>query len=371
MLPEDQGAGLNALHDQGTQQQSGGGVAGDAQGQQGDDGAAHGGVVGRFRGHHAVDDAGAELLGVLGLVLGDGIGQHVGRSGADTGQDAQTDADQGAADAVGYLREELLQAEPKALDVKVGDDGGLLAGRGLVAILRRQQDLRDGEHAHQHGEDVEAAVQGVGAEGIAAHRVDGSQAHCGQHQTDDAGDQALDQVLLGQGDDQCQGEDGDGEILPGAELDGDVGQGGRDTHQGQQAEDGAHKGEHDAHAQGLARLTLPGQGGAVQTGGHRGRGAGDVQQDGGDQAAGDAADVQGHQGGLALGGRHAIGHGQEHGDGHGGGQSGDTAEQDANQGAHKDPHHSRGVEQDGGNALHDHKSKNLLLSPECPWEASD
>ena len=370
MLPEDQGTGLNALHDQRTQQQGGGGVAGDAQGQQGDDGAADGGVVGRFRGDHAVDDAGAELLGVLGLVFGNGIGQHVGRAGADTGQNAQTDADEGAADAVGDLREELLQRKAKALDVEVGDDGGLLAGR-LVAVLRRQQDLRDGEHAHQHGEDVEAAVQGVGAEGIAAHRVDGSQAYCSQHQTDDAGDQALDQVLLRQGDDQCQGENSDGEILPGAKLDGDIGQGGRDTHQGQQAEDGAHKGEHDAHAQGLARLTLPGQRGAVQTGGHRGRGAWDVQQNGRDETAGDAADVQGHQSGLPLGGRHTIGHGQEHGDGHGGRQSGDTAEQDTHQGAHKDPQDGSRVEQDGGNALHDHKSKNLLLSPGCPWEASD
>ena len=66
-------------------------------------------------------------------------------------------------------------------------------------------------------------------------------------------------------------------------------------HKHQKGEQAAQEGEYHSGTQSLARLTLFGHGGAIEAGGDGGGGAGDVDEDGRDQAAGDPADVERHE----------------------------------------------------------------------------
>jgi hypothetical protein len=74
-----------------------GGTAGNAQVEQGDHGAAHAGVVGRFAGQDALEFPFAESFRVLGGVLGRAVGDPAGDVFPDAGNGADADADQGRA----------------------------------------------------------------------------------------------------------------------------------------------------------------------------------------------------------------------------------------------------------------------------------
>src|SRR5699024_8672987 len=77
-----QGAGIQAVHDEGAQQNGNRGGAGDAQGEQGDQSGAGVGVVGRLGTGDALNGAVAEAAGVLGRLLLHGVGDEGGDGGA-------------------------------------------------------------------------------------------------------------------------------------------------------------------------------------------------------------------------------------------------------------------------------------------------
>ena len=278
-LLEDQRTGGDAVDGQAAQEDGGGHVARDAHGDQGDQGAADHGVVGGLGGDDAVDDAGSELFGVLGGTLSGGVGQQAGGGAADAGQDADTQADEGGLDNQTPVGQVLLGGDAVALQV-VSILG--LTVDNVMAVKARADDICDGVQADEDDHGIEAAVQVGLAEGEADGAVHGGDTHQGQGNAEQAGQNAVDQGVAGQAGDDSQSKDRDGEVFSGGEGQGDLGQVGGDEHQGEDAEQAAHKGGQNTDAQGLTGLALIRHGAAVKHGGDGGGGAGDLQQNGGD-----------------------------------------------------------------------------------------
>ena len=122
------GAGGDALHDEGTQQDGGDGVTGDAQRQQGDHSAAGAAVVGGLGSSNAVGDAGAVQLGVLAGGLAGAVGNEDGDVTACAGDGADEGADEAAGEDVGP---DLLDGLPIGQDV-----GDLLVWTSAHALRR-------------------------------------------------------------------------------------------------------------------------------------------------------------------------------------------------------------------------------------------
>ena len=329
VVGDEQGAHLDALEHEGADEHGGGGVAGDAQAQQGHQGAAGEAVVGGLGGDQALRHAGAQQLGVLGPALGLGVGDEGGRGAAHAGEDAHEGAQQGGADDVDPLALEV--PEEVELDLVLDLQGVLLGVGGVHAHLTLLQHLGDGEQADEHGEELEAALhlalQELGHHAV--HVVHGELVHHGDEHAQHADPDAAEHLAPGEGGDDGEGEEDDEELLHRGELDGPGGQHGGEQGQHHQGDHAADEGGGDAHLQGPLALALQGHGVSVKGGAHRRGGAGDVDENGGDQAAGDAAHVQAQQ--QVEGHLHGVGVGQgeEHGHGHGGRHAGDCAEDDA------------------------------------------
>ena len=325
IVAHQQGARLQALQHEGAEHHHGGGVAGDAQCQQRDHGATGGSAAGHFRSDDAVGVAGTEGLGFLGRGLGLGVGHDIGQAGAHAGQDADARTDQGGADDVLPLAEHVQGHTPEF----TLREGGVHDGVGFADAADLDQDLRDGEHTDEHRHDAEAGLEVGDAEVETRHAVGLTQAHAGKQQAQCGRDEALDQRLVGNGDDAAQGEQDEREIFAGAEVQGKGAQRRRQEHQTEEGEDTAEEGRENAVGQGPAGQAFLGHGVCVKGGGHTGGRAGDVQQRGRDQAAGDAADIDGHQQDKAVVHVHAVGDGHQQGHSHGGSQSGKSADDQA------------------------------------------
>ena len=329
IVGDEQGAHLNALEHEGADQDGGGGVAGNTQAQQGHQGAAGQAVVGSLRGDQALGHAGAQQLGVLGPALGLGVGDQGGRGAAHTGQDAHEGAQQGGAEHIDDLPLEVV--EKAELDVVLDLQRIILAVGGVHASLTLLEHLGDGEQADEHGEELEAALH-LALQELRDHAVfivDGELVHHGYQHAQHTDPQAAEHLAPGQGGDDGEGEEDDEELLHGRELDGPAGQDGGEEGQHHQGDHAAHEGGGDADFQGAFSLAPQGHWVSVEGRTHRRRGAGNVDEDGGDQAAGDAAHIEAQQ--QIEGHLHGVGVGQgeEHGHGHGGRHTGDGAEDDA------------------------------------------
>lgn len=75
-------------------------VARNAEYQQGDQGAADNGVVGRLRSHDALNVAGAEGIGAGRVLLGLVVGHEIGQGAADARQNADKHADDAGAQKI-------------------------------------------------------------------------------------------------------------------------------------------------------------------------------------------------------------------------------------------------------------------------------
>ena len=268
-------------------------VAGDAQGQQGDEGAADDCVVGGLGGHHAVHDPSAVLLRVLGGLFGGHPGENTGGGAPDAGQDTDAGTDEGGAQCVPLLPHELLPGESEALDFKALLD---LSGLShLFDLFSVGQHLRNGKDADQGRQDVKAGGQFVDTEGESLGSINGRHTHQGNDQAQAAGEQSLNHAGARQGGDHREGKEAHAEVLDGGKLQGNLRHGRGHEHKHQEGEQAAQEGEYHSGTQSLARLTLFGHGGAIEAGGDGGGGAGDVDEDGRDQAAGDPADVERHE----------------------------------------------------------------------------
>ena len=208
----------------------------------------------------------------------------------------------------------------------------LILGGGhiLPQLACGAEDLRhrvDADNQNDHGH---AALQLVHAEGEALGKaVEGAQADAGDKQADEHADVALEHTAADEGADEAQGKHHQSEVVPWAELNGDLGQRGGQEGQHDGAEGAADKGAVGSDGHSLSSQALFAHGIAVKGGGDGGGGAGDAQQDGADQAAGDAAHVHAEEQRHGGDGAQLIGEGQQQRHGDGGVQAGDGAEDNA------------------------------------------
>ena len=198
----------------------------------------------------------------------------------------------------------------------------------MLALL---QHLGDGEQAHQHGEQLEALLHLGLAEGgdHAVGVVDGELIHQGDERAHQTDPDTPEHLALGQSGDNGQGEEDDQEFFNGGKLDGPAGENRSEDSQHSQRDHAAHEGGGDADFHGSLGLAPLRHRRAVKGGTQRGGGTGNVNEDGRNQTAGDAAHIQAQQ--QVQGHFHVVGvgQGQEGGHCHSGSHAGDSAEDDA------------------------------------------
>ena len=266
-LVENQGTRADGVYLQTAQEDGGYGVARDTHAEQRNHGTADGGVVGALGSDDAVDDAGTELLRILGTVLRRGISQKTGGGTADAGQNTDADTDDGGDDGVRNLLDELGHGDAVALQLiflllhLVGQ---------MLSLETGDDDIGDSKHTNQENGDIKAAHQLVIAEGEADHRVDRRHADHGKGDTDQTRDKAVQHVLAGQRGDDGQGEDRNRKVIRRAEQKADLREQRGDKHQGEDTEDGTQERVEDTDAQGAARLTFFRHRTAVEYGGDGG-----------------------------------------------------------------------------------------------------
>ena len=184
-------------------------LAGDAQGEHGDEGAAGDGVVGGLGAGHALNAAVAELLFLLGELAGGVVAQEAGDGGAGARQNADQVADDpGPAHGGGDLPH-LLPGQHH-LVIKFCGSGPL-----FNLLLRQDQRLTHGEQSDESAGGVDPLIEGGLAEHEALHALHGVHTDGGEQQAQRAGDQALYHGLGADAGDDGQTEDGQPEILRG------------------------------------------------------------------------------------------------------------------------------------------------------------
>ena len=141
-------SGVQAVDHQGGEHDGHGAVTGNAQGEQGDEGGAGDGVVGRLGGSNALHRALSKLLGVLGEVLGGVIAEPGGLGGAGAGDDAHHHADEG-----GHKHRADHPLEFLAGDLAVVMHLGGIQAQLAQLLFCLGQDLHQGEQTDEaHGQ---------------------------------------------------------------------------------------------------------------------------------------------------------------------------------------------------------------------------
>ena len=167
------------MYDEAPHDDSCGGVAGDAEGEHGDQCAAGNRVIGGFGGDQPLGHAGAELFRRLGGPLFLRVGQEAAGAAADARQQAHEGTDGrspqiGAPAGQGFAqgREETGKAH-----------SGLDPVGFFMQMARRVQKFRNREQADQYGEDFKTGIHFSEAEGETPRTVNGTLPHTGEKQS--------------------------------------------------------------------------------------------------------------------------------------------------------------------------------------------
>ena len=250
VLGEELGARGEALNDKTAHQNRRDGFAGDAKRQHRDQRAAGNGVVGRFRAADAFDGAVAEVLLVLGELLGVIVAHEAGDGRARARENADDVADDPGTDD--RRREHLLLRFGKT-DL-IGELGGLLTLLDL--LLGKDEHLRHGEETDERARRVDALGEERMAEHEALGAVDGVKADRGKEQAERAGHEALDDGLARNAGDDRKAEDTEPELFRRHEFQRELGKQRGEEVQGDAAEQAAPEGAPAGRGERLARLTL-------------------------------------------------------------------------------------------------------------------
>ncbi len=353
MLHEQTWARLDAVGHQGAQDEGRGAGARDPQGQQGHEGAGGGGVVGRFRGGQTAQAALAELLpfALAGDVALGPIGHEGGDGGAGSRQHADEKAQhRGAGDGKRDFPD-LFLAQLEAAELL--HLPCLFLAVVLAGAQHRHQDLREGKGGHGQQQEGEAVTQIRQPEGEPVHPDAAVDADGGDHDAEQRHDQRLEHLpLAGKGCHGGEAQHHEGEVVRRLEGEGDLGEQGRRHHQHDGGEGAAGEGGVGGDGQRLARLSLAGQGIAVEGGDHGGGAAGGVDQDGGGGAPEDGAVIDPRHQDDAGGRIQAIGDGDHQGDGGDRAKARQHADKGADEAA-KHHHHQVDRQQCGAESLQD------------------
>ena len=156
-------------------------------------------------------------------------------------------------------------------------------------------ELRDREQPDQGGQEVDAGEQIGVSEGEARGAHHGVLPDRDDEQPEDGRQQPLHQRARGEAADHRQAEQCDGEEILCPELQGEIGEARGDEVQAGEAEQAAGEAGRDGDPERASRLAGPGHRVAVQRGGRRRRGAGNVEQHGGEAATGHPRHVEPEQ----------------------------------------------------------------------------
>ena len=299
---------LQAEDDQGAEHDGGAAGAGDAQRDQRNQGARHGGVVRGFRAGETGDRSVAELFRMLGQFAFEGIGQEGGHRGAGARQDADEGADHRASRGRGRGLADLAHAG----DVVAHPEAGPAQVHHEV-LLDVEEDLAQTVEADDDGDEVDALDQ-FGDEGethVARHVVAAEGADQGAEHGDD---QRLDDIVAGQQDDGAEPHHHQHEIFGCAQVDGVLGDDRREEDKDDQAEGAADERAEGGDAEGQAAAPLAHHRIAFERGDDGRRVAGRIDEDRGDAPAVHGAQVDAGQQAQSRDVRHAEGQRQHQGD---------------------------------------------------------
>ena len=161
-------------------------------------------------------------------------------------------------------------------------DGGFRHDR---LALEHGERLGDREQADQGGDDRDAVIELEEAEGRARRGIDVVGADEAQHEPEEAGDQALQQVVGGDRGDQHEAEHHDDDHVDAAQIEADRGEIGQQRHGREAGDEPAHGRRDEAEDERLLPFALQRHRIAVERGRRGAAVAGHVDQDRRDAAA--------------------------------------------------------------------------------------
>ncbi|OPZ02481.1 MAG: hypothetical protein BWZ10_03357 [candidate division BRC1 bacterium ADurb.BinA364] len=269
MLDAQIGPGADAVQHQRGQQHRRRRASGNAQADQRNDRSADSGVVGRFRGHHSLVDARAEFLRSLMPAAGVAIG-HPGRNilaharhGANAGADAAP-----ANDVRQIAPKNRRQAQMPAI---------LLFLDFEIGAFHRIDDLRQAEERDRHRHEGNAGQQFWIAEGQAFPSMDVFLPDHRHQNADQAGDPSLDwQIGRSHRAADQYAENREPEKFGRSDLQRQAGHQRGEEQKNRHAEQSADERRHSSQDIGVRRLAVTRQSVAVEAGGRRRAGAGDI-----------------------------------------------------------------------------------------------
>ena len=261
---------------------------------------------------------------VLGSLFGLVVGQDVGNRAAGAGQDSRKDADQGGAHEHGPMLQNLGDGLAVLDPYRLRPFGHEWLARPF-GVLDVGKKLAEGEQPDQHGQECEALLQLIAAEGKACHTVDLVLADGGGQQPERPGDQALHHVGTGQAGGDGEREQDKREKIPGPEFEPDAGQLRRQCHQDDRPDEAAEERRPHPDAKGQTGPTLARHWKAVEGGGDRGRRARNSGQHARHQTPRKTADQDADHGRKPLYRGHGEGERQGEDNRHGDGKARDGA----------------------------------------------
>ena len=270
---EQLASGSQAVDQQAAQEDGSGAVAGDAQGQQRYQGTAHNRVVSSGHNGQALGVALAELDVALVAVLSQGVADAGGHGGAGGRDDTNHGTDHGSTQGLKTDVLHFLHVQEGALLHSV------VADHDLSAVLSDQsQNLAEGEHAQNHGQQGQLIVHTRNAEAETGHAGDAVHTDQGAQEAQHGAHQALQSTVLHDADDDDDTHHTGEEQLQGAEGGGHLGQRRSDEQKGNAAHDAADEGADRRGADGLHALAFLGHGITVKDHEQRVRSTGRIYQ---------------------------------------------------------------------------------------------
>ena len=156
---------------------------------------------------------------------------------------------------------------------------------GLECFFQVDEDLPHAEHAHGQGDEIDPLLEHVESPGEADRSGDGVEPYRAEEQAHDHHDQPLDHRAFAQHGGHEEPHESQGKIFGGAEFQGEFGQGRSYEGQADHTDGSGDEGPDGGYAQRRAGPAFAGHLVAVDTGDHRSRFAGDIDQDGGGRPA--------------------------------------------------------------------------------------
>ena len=250
---------------------------------------------------------------MLAHVLCGDVSEHTRGGTADTRKDTDAGSDDSCSQCARKPGNELLHGEAEALYLRGRD--GLYAL--CIHLLCRLQDICDCEDTDESGQLIEASQKIRITEGKTCCTIDRCHTDEAEHQSKETCEEALDHISCREDRHHRECEEADTEVLNRCELQRNVCKHRCEEGQDKEREQGSEEGEDDTDTQCLHRLALLCHRVTIKGGCDGRSGTRHVEENRGDQSAGDTSDVNRNQGVHTEGGFHAEGQREHQGDGHG------------------------------------------------------